>query len=129
MPCVLIIDDDDQFRRMLRIAVEKGGCEVRTAANGKEGLESYRECAADLVITDLVMPEKEGIETIMELRRDFPGVKIIAVSGGGRVGPDSYLGTAKQLGAIRTFTKPLEMTEFLDAVRELLGLEQGHEGE
>ena len=120
MSRILIIDDDDdQFRTMLQITLEEAGYEMRTAENGKKGLESLRERAPDLVVTDLVMPEKEGIETIGVLRRDFPDVKIIAVSGGGRVGPESYLKLAEQMGAARSFPKPLEMTEFLDAIREL----------
>ena len=125
MSRILIIDDDDdQFRTMLQITLEEAGYEMRTAENGKKGLESLRERAPDLVVTDLVMPEKEGIETIGVLRRDFPDVKIIAVSGGGRVGPESYLKLAEQMGAARSFPKPLEMTEFLDAIRETLDLQK-----
>jgi len=74
----------------------------------------------DLIITDIVMPKKEGIETIVELRRDFPEVKIIAMSGGGNLGPDTYLQMAKGLGAMRTLTKPIKREDFLKAVWELL---------
>ena len=90
MALILIIDDDDQIRRVLRKTLERDGYDVADAPNGKEGIRLYRENPADLVITDIIMPEKEGIETIRELRRDFPEVKIIAISGGGRIGPDSY---------------------------------------
>ena len=118
---ILVIDDDDQFRGMLRQTLEHAGYEVMDASNGKEGIRVFRENPADLVITDIIMPEKEGIETIRELKREFPDVKIIAISGGGRIGPVSYLKMAKGLGAQRTLTKPLEREELLRVVRELIG--------
>ena len=119
MPRILIIDDDDQFRRMLQITLKKAGYEADTASNGQKGLDFLAKHSVDLVITDIVMPDKEGIETIAEICRKFHGLKIIAISGGGRIGPQSYLDLAGQLGALRTFAKPLVMIEFLAAVREL----------
>ena len=119
MPHVLVIDDDDPVREMLRMTLERNGYEVRTAEDGEKGLRLMRQQAPDLVVIDIVMPNKEGLETIPELRRDFPGVKIIGISGAGE-GPGSYLATAKHLGASRTFSKPLNIPQFLDAVRELL---------
>jgi YesN/AraC family two-component response regulator len=91
------------------------------AANGKIGMHLQRENLVDLVITDLSMPEKDGIETIRELRRDFPDVKIIAISGGGRAGADGYLSVAKTIGANRTLSKPFDLKKLLDAVAELIG--------
>jgi DNA-binding response OmpR family regulator len=120
MARILIIDDDAQVLEMLRHTLERQGYEVIGASNGKEGLRLYREKPADVIITDLIMPEKEGIETIMELRRDFPQVKIIAISGGGRIGPEGYLKIAKKLGAMYTFTKPVPREELLGVVRELI---------
>lgn len=120
MKRILVIDDDVVFRQMLRKVLERAGYETTEAADGKEGIELFREAPADLVITDIIMPEQEGIETIQELKRDFPGVKIIAVSGGGRLDPKEYLKTAEQFGAVRTFNKPFDREEFLDAIRELL---------
>ena len=79
-----------------------------------------KQMKADLIITDLIMPEKEGIETITELRRDFPDVKIIAISGGGRIAPEVYLRMARSLGALRTFAKPIERKEIIETVQELL---------
>ena len=117
---ILVIDDDDQFRGMLRETLEHAGYEVMDAPNGKEGIRVYRENPADLVITDIIMPEKEGIETIRELKREFPDVKIIAMSGGARNGPAGYLKMAKMLGAQRTLTKPLEREELLETVMELI---------
>src|SRR5210317_1834310 len=111
MPNILIIDDDNQFRTMLRKMVERNGYEVIEASDGKEGIKLYRKNPTDLIITDLIMPEKDGIETIQELRKDFPDVKIIAISGGGRLGPHDYLHLAKMLGAQRTLTKPIELDE------------------
>jgi len=118
---ILVIDDDDQFRGMLREMLERAGYEVADAPNGKEGIRLYRENPADLVVTDIIMPEKEGIETIMDLRREFPEVKIIAMSGGGRIDPEEYLHMAEKLGAKRTFAKPVEREELLKAVGEVLG--------
>ena len=118
---ILVIDDDDQFRGMLRETLEHAGYKVADAANGKEGIRLYREKPADLVITDPIMPEKEGIETIKELKRDFPEVKIIAISGGGRGAPEDYLHMAKKLGAQYAFAKPVEREDLLEAVKEIIG--------
>ena len=120
MARILIMDDDEQVLAMLEQTLERKGYEVETAINGKEGLKRHRENPADLIITDLVMPEKEGMETIRELLKDSPDVKIIAISGGGRVDPMGYLGTAKLLGAQCVFAKPVDRKVLLDAIRELL---------
>ncbi|MBC8440073.1 MAG: response regulator [Deltaproteobacteria bacterium] len=121
MARILIIDDEVQILNMLRQMLEGEGYEVIDAPDGKEGLRLYRENPTNLIITDLIMPEKEGIETIVELRRDFPDVKIIAISGGGRESPDNFLlNISGKLGAQRTFAKPVEREELLKAVRELL---------
>ncbi|MBW2406596.1 MAG: response regulator [Deltaproteobacteria bacterium] len=120
MANILIIDDDRQFRTMLRKMIEKNGHDVIEAPDGREGVRLYRKSPTDLIITDLIMPEKDGIETIQELKKDFPDIKIIAVSGGGRLGPRNYLHLAKMLGAQRTLTKPIELPELLDAIKEVL---------
>ena len=120
MTRILVIDDDDQFRGMIREILVREGYEVVDAPNGKEGIRRYQEEPADLIITDIIMPEKEGVETIMELNRNFPDVKIIAISGGGRIGPEEYLHMAKKLGAQRTFAKPVGREELLKGVREVL---------
>jgi len=119
MARILIIDDDAQLLDMLRQTLERDGYEVVGASDGKAGLIRYRENPTDLIITDLIMPEKEGIETIIEIRRDFPDVKIIAISGGGRVDPGQYLSIAKSFGVQYTFAKPVERKELLKAVRAL----------
>lgn len=120
MARILIIDDEPQVRTMLREILEDEGYEVVDAADGNVGLKLYRDEPADLVITDLIMPEKEGLETIRELRRDFKEAKIIAVSGGGRVIPKDYLKVAQKFGALRIFGKPIQFDEFLRAVADLL---------
>jgi YesN/AraC family two-component response regulator len=104
------------FGQILR----REGYEVVEALNGKAGLKLYRENPTDLIITDLIMPEKEGLETIMELRRDFPDVKIIAISGGGKIDGEEYLFMAQKFGVQRTFAKPVARADLLKAVRELL---------
>jgi CheY-like chemotaxis protein len=120
MARILIIDDDVKIRNMLCQVLEREGYEVVEVPGGKEGLRRYRENPADLIITDLVMPEKDGIETIMELRRDFIDVKIIAISGGGRIDAETYLSMAKKLGAHYTFAKPFKLEKLLQAVEKLL---------
>jgi CheY-like chemotaxis protein len=119
MAKILLIEDDLKFRPIVRAALEKAGHVVTEAGNGKEGIAKYHADPADVVITDLVMPEKEGIETIMALRRDFPSVKIIAMSGSAHSG--TYLHLAKQLGARRTLGKPFAAEELLGAIDAALG--------
>ncbi|MFH2218502.1 MAG: response regulator [Pseudomonadota bacterium] len=118
---ILLIDDDSKIRKLFIQKLAGRGYEIIEACDGKEGLRLYHENRPDLVITDLVMPEKEGIEMITELKREFPNVKIIAISGGGRNVQDAYLHIAKSLGAERTFTKPIDWPELIKAVSELLG--------
>jgi DNA-binding NtrC family response regulator len=120
MAQILIIDDEVTIRDLLIKILEREGYETMNASNGKEGVKLYRENPVDLVITDLIMPEKEGIETIMELRRDFRDVKIIAMSGGGKIDPETYLQIAKTLGAIETLAKPFDLKKVLKTVQELL---------
>ncbi|MBI9084117.1 MAG: response regulator [Desulfobacterales bacterium] len=120
MARILIIDDDVQVRKLLQSLLVRAGYEVAVAADGKEGLEAYRQTPADLIITDLIMPEKEGIEMILELHQEFSGLKIIAISGGARIAPENYLRMAETLGACRTFSKPVDRNALLTAVAELL---------
>ena len=97
------------------------GYDVITAVNGKKGLQLLNlESNIDLVISDLIMPEKEGIETILEIKRDFSHIRILAISGGGRGDSQNYLLLAKKLGADLTLSKPFIKQELLEAVQELL---------
>ncbi len=120
MAKILIIDDDVQFRKMLSQVLKRAGYEISEAEDGNEGTRIYETEPIDLVITDLIMPKKEGIETISELKKKYPDIKIIAISGGGRVGPESYLTFAEKLGALYTFSKPLDRDKVLEAVHELI---------
>ena len=88
MSRILLIDDDDQFRGMLQQALRREGYEVVEARDGKEGVICFRTAAIDLVMTDILMPEQEGLQTIRELRAEFPAIKIIAISGGGAGDPE-----------------------------------------
>ena len=115
---ILIIDDDVRIRELLRMWLEREGFEVFEAENGKEGVEAHFSCPVELVICDLIMPVQEGIETITHFREEFPEVGLIAISGGGKIGPDSYLAVAEQLGAWKVFTKPLDMSSLIKAIKE-----------
>jgi signal transduction histidine kinase/CheY-like chemotaxis protein len=117
---ILLIDDESAIRKLFIQKLAGRGYEIIEACDGKEGLKLYHENRPDLVITDLVMPEKEGIETITELKREFPNTKIIAISGGGRNIPDAYLQLAKNLGVERTFPKPVDWPELIKTIRDLL---------
>ncbi|RJQ66279.1 MAG: response regulator [Desulfobacteraceae bacterium] len=132
MESVLIIEDDEYVQRMLKQTFERAGYQVAAAANGAAGIKLYefkRDLLEpyDVVITDLIMPEMEGIETITRLRKTNPDVKVIAISGGGRNKPDDYLHLARKLGAMRTFTKPVDREALLQAVSELVGSGKGRE--
>jgi len=120
MERILVIEDDDEVRDYLDSVLSRAGYFVPPAGNGKDGVESFRSCPADLVITDIIMPEKDGIETIMDLRQVNGNLKVIAISGGGRGEPENYLHSAKLLGANLTMKKPFTNEEMLSAVKELL---------
>ncbi len=120
MTRVLVIDDDDQVRETLKEVLKRAGYEVKGARDGMEGMRLFRNEGADLVIADIIMPEKDGLETIRELREGFPEAKILAISGGGDVDPRFYLHCARELGALRTLAKPFGRKELLDTVDEML---------
>lgn len=121
MKRILVIDDDELMRAMLSQMLGRAGYEIVLAANGIEGLKQFQtHLPVDLVITDLIMPGKEGIETMMELRRDHPEVPIIAISGGARATGRDYLPIAAQLGARRTVAKPFTRQEILEAIQSTL---------
>lgn len=121
MARILVIEDEEDIRGLYSRILKHAGHDVIDAPDGKVGIELYRENPADLVITDIIMPEKEGIELIRELRRDFPEAKIIAVSGGGQATSSSTcLRLAKGFGAVKTLAKPFSQQELVDTVREVL---------
>ncbi|MBU0753827.1 MAG: response regulator [Planctomycetes bacterium] len=120
MARILIIEDDDQVRSMLRDRLENEGFEIEEAVQGGEGLSLIGKKSFDLVITDIVMPEVEGIEVIETLKTTNPHLKIIAISGGGRIGPEIYLKIAKSLGANKVFAKPVDWEDLLSSVEALI---------
>ena len=115
MARILVIDDQESIRSLLRLVLEGAGHEVLDASNGRLGLELYREKSADLIITDIGMPEMDGLELMVELTRSFLNVKVIAMSGG--LASEGKLNVAKLLGARQTFHKPFVMEELVRAVR------------
>jgi CheY-like chemotaxis protein len=120
-PLILLIDDEESFRSVLKQVLQNAGYDVVEAANGAEGIRHFHEKPADMIITDIIMPEKEGIETIIELKKAYPDVKLIAMSGGGWYGTDIDFDMAKKLGA-HTLNKPFALQELLDVVSELLNV-------
>ena len=118
-PMILLIDDEENFRCVIKQVLVNAGFEVVEASNGAEGIRYFYEKPADMIITDIIMPEKEGIETIIELKNAFPDVKLIAMSGGGWYGTDIDFDMAKKLGA-KTLDKPFALQDLLDVVYELL---------
>lgn len=117
---ILIIDDDDRLRGAVRELLSDEGHEVVEARDGTEGIRAYRAQAASLVMCDLFMPGKDGLETIRDLRKEFPDVRIVALSGGGFQGTMDLLNVARHLGAAAILSKPFKMEELLSLVRRLL---------
>ncbi|PCI24973.1 MAG: response regulator [SAR324 cluster bacterium] len=121
MATILIVDDDEQFRNMLQQMLQRSGHHVETAVNGNQGIQVYRKTPTDLVIMDLLMPEKEGLESIVELKTEFNDIKVIAISGGGqKISAQPNLEIAKILGAIQTLHKPFSRQEILETVNQVL---------
>jgi DNA-binding response OmpR family regulator len=121
MKKILIIDDNEQFNKMLCMILAQAGYEVSTAANGDSGLKLYRQERPDLIITDIYMPEKEGLETIMELRATDCQTRILVVSGGSpQMNLADMFNMAKIFGADAMLAKPFDMDHFLKTVQGLL---------
>jgi CheY-like chemotaxis protein len=121
MQSILIVDDEDQIRQLIRNTFEQAGYRVAEASNGKDALAQYRQAPADLVITDILMPDQDGLECISTLRQESPKVKIIAITGGSdMIGVLGFLDVAKMLGAHRTLQKPFDMKTLLDAAQSAL---------
>ena len=117
MPSVLVVDDQDQVRQLIRETLEQAGYEVEEARDGKEGLERYRARSADLVIMDILMPDQDGLESIMTLRLEFPDSRVIAMTGGSEaIGVGNVVDIAKMLGVRRTLQKPFDLKVLLDTV-------------
>ena len=124
MATILIIDDDKSILSFLKERLMYEGFSVLTAFNGKEGMRMFNDNQVDLVITDIIMPDKDGFRTITELKRICPNIKIIAMSGGRLGYPEYYLDTTKCFGVQYTFEKPIKTSDLLEAVYELLNKEK-----
>ncbi len=117
---ILFVDDEDAIVNLGKKGLERLGYEVMEAPDGKVALWLYKEKPADLIITDIIMPEKEGIETITDFKREFADVRIIAISGGGQGDKRQSLDMARKVGADSTLAKPFEREELLNEVTALL---------
>lgn len=120
MSAILVVDDDPQVLEVVGEMLRLEGYDVATAADGREALAKFRSQEFDLVITDLIMPEKEGLETIVEMKQLRKTVPLVAMSGGGRIGPMDYLATARTIGAVATLAKPFARSELISLVSNLL---------
>src|ERR1043166_1095194 len=116
MDRILIVDDDESFRSALRRALSQAGFDVEIAVDGKDGVRKFRAGNFGLVIVDIFMPEQDGLETLMEIRRNTPGAKVIAISGHGT----ESLEVAKRLGAVGALTKPFQLADLLSVMRQAL---------
>jgi CheY-like chemotaxis protein len=126
MSVILIIEDEKELREMLKVALVRNNYTVLEAENGKEAIIHFKPGVTDLVVTDLIMPEEDGLKVIMKIRQMKPGIKIIAISGGGKAGPGSYLNVAKALGADAIYSKPFSVTDLVAKIEELLKVEQSN---
>ena len=121
MSTILVVDDDPSVLEVLREMLKLEGHDVTTAENGNEAVAHVEHKNFDLIITDIIMPEKEGLETIADIRKRFKCLPIIAISGGGRIGKTDYLETARFIGANATLAKPFARQELVSTVAELVG--------
>lgn len=122
MKRILIIDDDLNMRETINEILSSDDYEIKLASDGKEGLTLHKQEAFDLIITDIIMPDMDGIEVIIELKKKHPGTKIIAISGGGYYYADDYLETARALGADKVIEKPFENKELIETVHHLINI-------
>jgi len=123
MPGILVVEDDIDLRGMLKTALERNSFTVFEADNGKEAIAHFKPGVTDVVITDLIMPEEDGLKVIMKIREIKPDIKLVAISGGGKAGPASYLDMAKALGADSVFYKPFSLNDLVVEIKNLLGSE------
>lgn len=121
MPRVLVIDDEELARFTIREILEGAGYEVEEAENGRIGVDMQNATPFDLIVTDIIMPEKEGVETIIDLKKGYPDLGIIAISGGGRTRNLDFLKLSERFGASRILAKPFTEGQLLEAVNEVLG--------
>lgn len=124
MPGILIVEDDKELREMLKVSLIRHKYTVLEASDGRDAIAHFKPSIIDLVVTDVIMPEEDGLKVIMKLRELKPKLKIIAISGGGKAGPGSYLKLAKALGADAVFSKPFSINDLVLKIESLLTIEQ-----
>ena len=129
MKKVLLVDDEESIRTMLRAVLSDPEYTFAEATNGTEALDVLEKGEFDLIITDVIMPDCDGIELVMSVRKKLPDIKVIVMSGGGRVRADHYLNLAEKLGAARVFEKPFKTAELRETVKELLAETDSAPGE
>ena len=122
MAGILIVEDDNELREMISISLTRRKFTVMEASSGKEAIVRFKPSITDLVITDLIMPDEDGLKVIMKFREVKPSLKIIAISGGGKAGPGSYLNLAKALGADAVYSKPFSLNDMVLKIEELLNI-------
>ncbi len=120
MSTILVIDDDEQFNLMLKSALEIKGYNVETASNGRDAKALYQNKQYDVIITDIIMPDVDGYEVILDLRRLNMSDRTIAVSGGGRTAAEDYLVTAQHFDVAATFNKPVDLQALRAKVDEII---------
>jgi len=120
MTRILLVDDDESFRAALTKLLLLKGFSVETASDGRDGLRKFRSTQFDVIILDVWMPEKDGLETLIEIRRDLPSAKVIVMSGAGSIGITKPLDTALRLGALAVIAKPFKSEELLDTISRAL---------
>jgi CheY-like chemotaxis protein len=124
MAGILIVEDDKELREMLKTSLIRRKYTVFEAENGRDAITHFKPAITDLVVTDLIMPEEDGLKVIIKLRELKPSIKIIAISGGGKAGPGSYLNLARALGADAIYSKPFSTNDLIAKIEELLSFEQ-----
>jgi len=124
MPGILLVEDEKDLREMLKASLIRRKYTVIEAENGKDAISHFKPLITDLLITDLIMPDEDGLKVIIKLKKLKPTLKIIAISGGGKAGPGSYLNLAKALGADAIFSKPFSVHDLISKIEELLLTEQ-----
>ena len=120
MPRILLIDDDEMSRQAVQRMLERAGHTVESTGDGREAIDRFAAGEVDLLITDLIMPEMDGLEIIQEVRRKDPGARILAISGGGRVQAEEYLSVARKFGAVEVLPKPFASQDLKAAVDRAL---------
>jgi CheY-like chemotaxis protein len=124
MPGILLVEDDKELREMLKLSLLRRSFKVQEAENGKDAINHFKPLVTDVVVTDLIMPEEDGLKVLIKLRELKPSIKIIAISGGGKVGPGSYLNLAKALGADAIYSKPFSINELIEKIEQLVDTEK-----